>query len=170
LIEAYGMQRIDAALAQWRRERPDLDPSWNALLGRITDAAEIVMRDVLNPLFAGADLQPGEFDVLAALRRAGAPFTLSPTALCQTAMLSSGAMTNRIDRLEAAGLVERRPDPKDRRGRLVALTARGRAVIEEVIAAHVANEQRAVAVLSPEERRELARLLGKLVEGLPPRG
>ena len=161
--------RIDIARAQWGRERPDLDPAWTALLGRITDAGELAMRN-LNPVFAAAGLQPGEFDVLAALRRAGEPFALSPGALCRTAMLSSGAMTNRIDRLEAAGLVERRPDPRDRRARLVALTGRGRAVIDEVIGAHVANELRLLSPLTGAEREALAGLLKKLVAGLPERG
>jgi DNA-binding MarR family transcriptional regulator len=91
------------------------------------------MRDHLNPLFAEAGLQPGEFDVLATLRRSGDPYMLSPTRLYEAAMISSGGMTNRIDRLEQAGLVERRLDPNDRRGKLIALTATGRRVIDETI-------------------------------------
>jgi DNA-binding MarR family transcriptional regulator len=164
-----AMDRVEAGRAQWARERPDLDPDWQALLGRLTDAGEIIMRDHLNPLFARFDLQPGEFDVLAALRRSGAPFMLSPTALYETAMISSGAMTNRIDRLEKAGLVARQPDPDDRRGKLVALSKKGKTLIDQAIVAHVENEKRVLASLSLAERRALAKLLKKLVAGLPKR-
>ncbi len=159
--------RVESARAQWAVQRPDLDPAWIALLGRLGDAAAIVARDHLEPLFAGFGLRPGEFDVLAALRRAGPPFALSPTALYEGAMITSSAMTNRIDRLEAAGLVTRRPDPEDRRGRRVVLTASGRALIDRVIAAHVANEARVLAGLTEAEQHSLAALLRKLVAGLP---
>jgi DNA-binding MarR family transcriptional regulator len=162
------MDRVGAAREQWRRERPDLDPRWDALLGRVTDAAALIMRDHLEPLFARFGLQRGEFAVLAALRRSGAPFAMSPTALYETTMISSGAMTHRIDRLEANGLVARRPDPSDRRGKLVALTAKGRALIDRAITAHVENELRLLSALSAKEQRALAALLAKLVEGLPP--
>ena len=95
-----------------------------ALFGRLNEASERVMRDHINPLFAKSGLHPGEFDVLATLRRSGAPYTLSPTQLYEAAMISSGGMTDRIDRLERAGLVVRRPDPRDRRGKLIVLTLR----------------------------------------------
>lgn len=162
------MDRVGAAREQWRRERPDLDPQWDALLGRITDAAALVVGDHLEPLFARFGLQRGEFAVLAALRRSGPPFALSPTTLYETTMISSGAMTNRIDRLEASRLVERRPDPGDRRGKLVVLTAKGRALIDKAVTAHVENEVRLLSALSPKEQRTLATLLAKLVAGLPP--
>jgi DNA-binding MarR family transcriptional regulator len=137
-----------------------------AVLGRLSEAAERVMRDHLNPLFADAGLQPGEFDVLATLRRSGAPYMLSPTRLYEAAMISSGGMTNRIDRLERAGLIERHPDPNDRRGKLIALTATGRRVIDETITRHVANEQRLLSVLTTAEREKLNALLKKLIAGL----
>ncbi|QYU71164.1 MarR family transcriptional regulator [Leptolyngbya sp. 15MV] len=162
------MDRVGAAREQWRRERPDLDPRWDALVGRVTDAAALIMRDHLEPLFARFGLQRGEFAVLAALRRSGAPFAMSPTALYETTMISSGAMTHRIDRLEANGLVARRPDPNDRRGKLVALTAKGRALIDRAITAHVESEVRLLSVLSAKEQRALAALLAKLVARLPP--
>jgi DNA-binding MarR family transcriptional regulator len=137
-----------------------------AVFGRLSDAAERVMRDHMNPLFAEAGLQPGEFDVLATLRRSGEPFMLSPTTLYEAAMISSGGMTNRIDRLEGAGLVERRPDPNDRRGKLIALTEQGLRVIDDTIGRHVANEVRLLSVLSVGEQKTLNTLLKTLIAGL----
>jgi len=104
--------------------------------------------------------------VLATLRRSGEPYMLSPTKLYEAAMISSGGMTNRLDRLERAGLVERRPDPSDRRGKLIALTKAGKRVIDETIGRHVANEERLLAVLNPAEREKLNALLRKLIAGL----
>ena len=160
------MDRADTAIDQWARERPDLPPLPMALLGRLSEAAERVMRDHLNPLFASAGLQPGEFDVLATLRRSGAPYMMSPTRLYEAAMISSGGMTNRLDRLEQAGLIERRPDPNDRRGKLIALTAAGRRVIDETISRHVANEERLLSMLTLPEQDRLNALLKKLIAGL----
>jgi DNA-binding MarR family transcriptional regulator len=160
------MDRADVAIEQWARERPELPSLPMAVLGRLSEAAERVMRDHLNPLFADAGLQPGEFDVLATLRRSGDPYMLSPTRLYEAAMISSGGMTNRIDRLERAGLIERRPDPKDRRGKLIALTADGRRVVDETITRHVANEQRLLSVLTTAEQEKLNTLLKKLIAGL----
>ena len=116
------MDRADLAVEQWARERPDLRALPMALFGRLNESAERVMREHMNPLFARAGLQAGEFDVLATLRRSGAPYTLSPTRLYEATMISSGGMTDRLDRLERAGLVVRLPDPRDRRGKLIALT------------------------------------------------
>jgi DNA-binding MarR family transcriptional regulator len=160
------MDRADVAIEQWARERPELPALPMAVLGRLYEAAERVMRDHLNPLFADAGLQPGEFDVLATLRRSGDPYMLSPTRLYEAAMISSGGMTNRIDRLERAGLIERRPDPKDRRGKLIALTAAGRRVVDETLTRHVANEKRLLSVLSTAEQEKLNALLKKLIAGL----
>ena len=160
------MDRADVAIKQWAHERPDLPALPMAVLGRLSEAAERVMRDHLNPLFTDAGLQPGEFDVLATLRRSGAPYMLSPTRLYEAAMISSGGMTNRIDRLERAGLIERRPDPNDRRGKLIALTATGRRVIDQTITRHVANEERLLSVLTTAEQEKLNALLRKLIAGL----
>jgi DNA-binding MarR family transcriptional regulator len=104
--------------------------------------------------------------VLATLRRSGNPYMLSPTRLYEAAMISSGGMTNRLDRLERAGLIERRPDPNDRRGKLIALTAAGRRVIDETITRHVANEERLLSVLPTAEQEKLNALLRKLIAGL----
>ncbi|MDZ5452662.1 MULTISPECIES: MarR family winged helix-turn-helix transcriptional regulator [Labrys] len=160
------MDRADTAVEQWARERPDLPSLPMAVFGRLSDASERVLRDHMNPLFAAAGLQPGEFDVLATLRRSGEPYMLSPTRLYEAAMISSGGMTNRLDRLEHAGLVERRPDPNDRRGKLIALTEAGKAVIDETIARHVANEERLLSVLTQAEQESLNGLLRKLITAL----
>jgi DNA-binding MarR family transcriptional regulator len=160
------MDRADIAIEQWARERPDLPPLPMAVLGRLLEAAERVMGNHLSPVFAGAGLQHGEFDVLSTLRRSGEPYMLSPTRLYESLMISSGGMTNRLDRLERAGLIERRPDPNDRRGKLIALTAAGRRVIDETITRHVANEEKLLSVLTSAEQEKLNALLKKLIAGL----
>ncbi|QND52354.1 MarR family transcriptional regulator [Phyllobacterium sp. 628] len=160
------MDRAEVAVQQWARERPDLPSLPMAVLGRLSDAAERIMRDHLNPLFADAGLQPGEFDVLATLRRSGEPYMLSPTKLYEAVMISSGGMTNRLDRLERAGLIERRPDPSDRRGKLIALTDEGRRLTDETLTRHVANEEKLLAVLTTAEQQMLDGLLKKLITGL----
>jgi DNA-binding MarR family transcriptional regulator len=157
------MDRATKAAEQWARERPDLDTGPMVLLGRLGEVALVIARDRLNPVFAEFGLQPGEFDVLATLRRAGSPYALTPTDLYEAAMISSGSMTNRIDRLEKAGLVTRRPNPADKRGSLVALTAQGLALIERVVEAHVANQHAIVRGLEANERDQLSELLGKLL-------
>ena len=137
------------------------------LVGRLAEASQRIAKDHLRPLFARHGLQPGEFDVLATLRRADPPHALNPGALHQATMVTSGAMTGRIDRLERAGLVERRPDPKDRRALTVALTERGFELIDEVITHHVANEARILSGLDAHEQEQLAELLKKLLATLP---
>jgi DNA-binding MarR family transcriptional regulator len=160
------MDRADIAVEQWARERPELPALPMAVFGRLADAAERVTRDHMDPLFAQSGLQRGEFDVLATLRRSGAPYRLSPTQLYGALMISSGGMTNRLDRLENAGLVERHPDPGDRRGKLIALTENGKCVVDETIARHVANEERLLTVLTAAEQEQLNALLRKLITGL----
>lgn len=158
--------RAATAIAQWRKERPDLDPSPMAVLGRLAEAALLIARDRLEPLFAAFGLGAGEFDVLATLRRSGAPYALTPTALYEATMISSGGMTNRIDRLETAGLAKRRSHPTDRRGALVALTDNGLALIDAAVGAHVDNERAILASLTTREQAELDRLLTKLIASL----
>jgi DNA-binding MarR family transcriptional regulator len=160
------MDRADVAIEQWARERPDLPALPMAIFGRLADAAERVTRDHMDPLFAKSGLQRGEFDVLATLRRSGHPYMLSPTQLYEALMISSGGMTNRLDRLERAGLVERRPDPNDRRGKLIALTDAGRRVVDQLIDGVVAGEERLLSVLTRAEREQLNVLLKKLITGL----
>ncbi|WP_027054023.1 MarR family winged helix-turn-helix transcriptional regulator [Mesorhizobium erdmanii] len=157
------MDRAAKAIEQWKRERPDLDVSPMAVLGRLNEASSLIARDRLAPLFARFALQAGEFDVLATLRRSGSPYTLTPTALYEATMVTSGAMTNRLDRLEKAGLILRGPHPNDRRGIVVQLTEKGLALIDEAVTAHVANEHEILAALTPAERETLASLLEKLI-------
>ena len=160
------VDRATQAVAQWRRERPDIDGFPMEVLGRLTELAQVVLRDRLNPVFARSGLQQGEFDVLATLRRSGAPYALTPTALCEAAMISSGGMTARIDRLEKAGLIERRRHPTDRRGTLVALTEAGWTLIDALLPVHVETERGILSVLTDDEQRMLNALLAKLLSGL----
>jgi DNA-binding MarR family transcriptional regulator len=157
--------RIDRILAQWKRERPDLDTRAMGLVGRIQRAAA-ALRPRLDDTHGLSGLQGESFDVLASLRRSGRPYQLSPTQLYREMMLTSGAMTNRIDRLESAGLVTRRPDSQDRRGTLVRLTAKGKALIDTATTGHVANEERLLSILSEREQLQLAELLRKLLLSL----
>lgn len=170
MVKQMTKDRAKKALEQWRRERPDINPRAMATIGRLLQAAKLIERDHLNPVFARFDLQKGEFDVLASLRRSGAPYELTPTALYEALMLSSGAMTSRIDRLEQAGLVERRPDPEDRRGTRVRLKPAGRMLVEQALVAHVENEDAILSGLTAAERVQLDKLLGKLIASLPERG
>jgi DNA-binding MarR family transcriptional regulator len=156
---------IDVVLAQWRRERPDLEVSAMGVLGRFARVYELGTRAV-EEVFARHGLQKGEFDVLATLRRSGAPYTLTPSALAEYLMLSRAGMTSRLDRLEAAGLVERRLDAGDRRSFRVLLTQRGLEVIEAAVTEHSANQSRLLAPLDPTERDTLDRILRKLLHEL----
>ena len=118
------------------------------------------------PVLERHGLTRGEFDVLAALRRSGSPFRLTPTTLSHGLMLSSGGMTKRLDRIAEAGLVQRIPDPDDRRGSFVQLTTTGRRVLEKVLVEAQARERSLVAGMSERDRRELARLPANLCEAL----
>lgn len=150
---------------QWRRERPDLDLDPLLVIGRIewiqarADAA-------LRPLFADAGLGNGDFNTLTALRRSGPPYALSPGELATAMLVTTGAVTKRIDRLVARGLVTRGPADSDGRGRIVTLTERGRALVDRLIDEHLANERRLLAALSADERRSLAELLHRLAVSL----
>lgn len=153
---------VDRILAQWQRERPDLDVSPMGIIGRMGRLAKHLER-AIQETFSQFGLTVGEFDVLAALRRSGQPYQLSPTELFNTLMVSSGTMTHRIDRLEQAELVKRIPDPNDRRGTLIELTDKGFSIIEKAVEAHVINEHRILSVLEETEREALAQLLSKLL-------
>lgn len=159
------MTRAARAVEQWRKERPDLDVSPMAVLGALSEASNL-SRERLTPVFTRFGLQSGEFDVLATLRRSGAPYALTPTALYEATMVTSGAITARLDRLEKAGLVSRAPHPADRRGVIVQLTENGKALIDEAVTAHVANEHQILSGLTHDERETLADLLAKLVRSL----
>jgi DNA-binding MarR family transcriptional regulator len=158
---------MDAILAQWSRERPDVDVTALGILGRLFRAAQLADVELARGI-SEHELHPGWFDLLAALRRSGRPFELTPTQLLATTMLSSGGMTKRLDRLEDAGLVARRPYPADRRGTLVSLTPKGKAVVDAALVTLVANEERLLEPLSVTERRTLDGLLRQLLAGLEP--
>jgi DNA-binding MarR family transcriptional regulator len=160
------VDEIDRLVAEWHRVRPDLDVSASHTLTRITRLA-LLQAASFAPVFARYGLSWGEHLVLAALRRAGPPFHMTPTTLFSSLLLSSGAMTNRLDRLEEMGLVRRLPDPDDRRGRLVELTAKGRRLVDRAVIDHVADEERLIAPLNRAERQRLAALLRKLLVSEP---
>lgn len=158
--------RAARAVAQWAQERPELDASSMLPLGRMSELVHRIRTFRLEPVYGEHGLNRGEFDVLATLRRSGAPHALTPTALYGALMVSSGGMTNRIDRLERLGLVERRPHPQDRRGTLVGLTAAGLALIDRLVDRHVAVQRAVLSPLTAEEQDQLSILLGKLLVGL----
>jgi DNA-binding MarR family transcriptional regulator len=159
---------VDLILEQWRRERPDLDPSPIGVIGRISRLArELEQR--LEPVYREHGLEAGWHDVLATLRRGGPPYRLRPTEFTSALMLTSSGTTKRLDRLEQAGLITRGPDPEDRRGTLITLTAAGRKLVDAVTEAHLENERRLLGALTDAEQRRLADLLRKLQLGLPPR-
>src|SRR5437870_764240 len=160
------MDEVDRIVEQWNRTRPDLDMSPTHTLQRITRLS-LLQGVTFARVFAAYGISFGEYLVLAALRRAGPPYRMNPTRLLNSVILSSGAMTNRLDRLEAMGLVERQPDPTDRRGRLVALTDRGRELVDAAVVDHLDNEQRLLGALDAGEREQFAALLRKLLLSPP---
>jgi DNA-binding MarR family transcriptional regulator len=149
---------VDDLVAAWRAQRPDLDVEPMQVLSRISRLArhlDIARRGA----FADHGLESWEFDVLSALRRQGPPFQLTPGALLRATLVTSGTMTNRIDRLAAAGLVRREPDPRDKRGVLVTLTDRGMARVDAALADLLRRERALLAGLNAGERRRLADLM-----------
>ena len=156
---------VDTVLEQWRRERPDLDSSPVAVVGRVSRLSR-ALEDRLEPVYAEHGLDGGLFDVLATLRRQGPPYQLSPRELADASMLTSSGTTKRLDRLERAGLIARKPDPDDRRGVLIELTPAGGKLIDAAYPEHMANEDRLLAALTKTERKQLASLLKKLLAGL----
>ncbi|GGY31883.1 transcriptional regulator [Bacterioplanes sanyensis] len=149
---------VDTILAQWRRERPDVDASPVGPLGRISRLAQYLGQNIAAH-HRSLGLNSGEFDVLATLRRSGAPYRLTPTALLQSALLSSGAMTNRLNRLEQAGHIRRIPDPQDRRSLLVELTEQGQELIDRAFEAHIENERQLLQQLPPQQLQQLDDIL-----------
>jgi DNA-binding MarR family transcriptional regulator len=149
---------VDYLVAAWQRERPDLDVAPLHVLSRVSRLArhlDLARRQA----FSEHGLESGEFDVLAALRRAGSPYVLSPGRLAVVTLVSSGTMTNRIDRLSDDGLVVREPDPSDGRGVLVRLTDAGRTVVDAALTDLVERERELLADLSDTDQQELAALL-----------
>ena len=164
---------VDQILDQWGRERPDLDCSPMGVIGRITQ----LQREVYlaqRTTFARHGLDAPSFDVLAALRRAGEPYQLTPTALMRTALVTSGAITQRLDRLEEKGLITRGRSDADGRAVVVTLTEEGRTALDTALPDHLATERDMLAGLSVAEREQLAGLLrrwlvalGRVPGGIP---
>ncbi len=150
---------VDRLIAAWKRERPDLETSPLAVLSRIT---RISRRLDLARREAFATLDNGGFDVLAALRRAGAPYQLSPTQLMQETLVASGTMTNRLDRLEELELITREQDPSDGRGSLVTLTRSGVRAVDTALEELLAHERTLLAGINKGQQSELAELLSLL--------
>jgi DNA-binding MarR family transcriptional regulator len=158
---------VDEILRQWGRERPDVDVSAMAIIGRISRLERLISAR-LDEVFQAHGLEAWEFDVLATLRRSGSPFALSAGQLLNAMMITSGTMTNRIDRLEHRGFVGRRKDPADGRVVLVALTPAGRRRVDAALEAHAANELNIISALSQRDRNEMIRLLRRLHLALDP--
>ena len=153
---------VDEVLAQWRAEAPDLDVSPMAVIGRLSRAHRAV-EAALRRNFAAFGLDRASFDVLATLRRSGAPYRLTPGQLGRSTMVTSGAVTQRLDRLEAEGLVRRTPSPTDRRGVEVELTPAGHEVLDRVLPAHLDVEGRLLAGLDEDQRTAVVQALRLLV-------
>ena len=152
---------VERLRADRSRELPDLDTSPMAVLGRAYRLSNLV-RPSIEATFAAFDLDRGEFDVLASVRRAGPPYRLTPTALHSALMIASGSLTHRLGRLEKAGLVRRRPSEHDGRSLAVELADKGRRRVEAAFRADMANEAKLLAGLDRQEREALAALLGRL--------
>lgn len=165
---------MDHVRDQWQRQWPALDTSPVAVVARVGRLARYLDHG-MDEMFARHGLRREGWDALASLRRAGPPYRLSPTQLYQGLMRTSGAISNRLHRLAADGLIRRVPDPDDGRGMLVELTERGKALVESIAPEHVANEQRMLAALPPAQQNQLAGLLRTLLlsfesEHAPPPG
>jgi DNA-binding MarR family transcriptional regulator len=157
-VEANQPDHVARIQQAWARERPDLDVSPQGVIGRLHRVGGH-LTDRLRLVYRRYGLGEGDFDVLAALRRAGAPFERAPGELAEHTMVTTGAMTKRIDRLERDGLVTRRPSTSDGRGRVVALTAAGRELIDRAFTEHMRNERRLLDQLTPEDAARLEAIL-----------
>ncbi|WP_028878202.1 MarR family winged helix-turn-helix transcriptional regulator [Terasakiella pusilla] len=161
MSQAKNAKNTDEIVAQWKIERPDIDASPMAVCGDIWRASDRIKQAVADNA-KKFDLDYPQFDVIMTLRRQGKGKTLSPSLLAKEMMLSTSAMTNRLDRLEKRGLIERIVDPNDRRGLRIALTDAGFDLVDTLVVSHVETEERMIENLTPEDRAELRRLLAKL--------
>ncbi|MCX4908653.1 MarR family winged helix-turn-helix transcriptional regulator [Streptomyces sp. NBC_00878] len=155
---------VDAIIDQWAAVRPDLDTAAMEVFGRVFRLSR-AMGDRMEKTYAGLGISRGEFDVLATLRRSGAPYTLSPRQLSATLMLTTGGMTGRLDKLERAGLLRRSPDPHDRRALQVTLTDKGLTLVDEAVGAGLAVQTEALMALDEQQAGQLADLLRQLLTG-----
>ncbi len=152
------MDAIDRALLQWDKERPDLNTKPMAMLGRLMRLSKILEARIAE-VHKKYDLKMGEFDVLATLRRAGSPYRLTPSELLASMLLTSGAMTNRLDKLENKGLIVRHHSKADRRSIEVELSDKGLQLANEVIVEHVMTQENLVSSLSPDEQEQIGQCL-----------
>lgn len=157
---AESLDRVARIQREWARERPDVDVRPQGVIGRLHRLGAYLTEE-LCVVYRKYGLGEGDFDVLATLRRAGAPFERAPGELAEHTMVTTGAMTKRVDRLERAGLVSRRTSESDARGRVVALTPQGRQLIDRAFSEHMANERRLLAALTEDEAARLESLLVK---------
>ncbi|MDO5285607.1 MAG: MarR family transcriptional regulator [Actinomycetia bacterium] len=164
-MAATGRDEVDGIVAAWHRERPDLDLAPMHVMSRVSRLADR-LAETRSAAFERYELAPWEFDVLAALRRSGAPYELSPTELARDTHVTSGTMTNRITRLAARGLVSRDAHPSDGRAAIVALTPQGQAAVDAALADLLADERRFLAALPAADQTGLARLLRTLILAL----
>lgn len=155
---SQDQDHVDRVQAQWRAERPEIDTSPMGIIARLHRIADALRGELLT-LYREHGLGEGEFDILATLRRSGAPFELTPSELAQQTMVTTGAVSKRLDRLETAGFVTRRENLQDARGRVVALTSQGRDTIDRAYEAHMRNEARLLDHFSAAEREQLRGLL-----------
>jgi DNA-binding MarR family transcriptional regulator len=159
----FGVEdEVDRLVASWHAERPDLDVEPLQILSRVSRLARHLDR-ARRSVFAAHALESWEFDVLTALRRAGEPYRLNPGQLLRATLVTSGTMTNRIDRLEATGLVKRHPDPQDKRGVQVRLTDAGKSRVDAAFADLLDRERLLLGGLSGADRHHLANLLRTLL-------
>lgn len=166
-MDKAKLDAVDRIIEQWEAERPDLDPSGKEITGRIVRLANLMQRR-FGEAFEALGLSEGDYGLLVPLRRAGEPFELTPTALARTRMITSGGLTPALDRLQRRGWIDRRPNPDDRRGSLVRLTADGLDLIDRAMALHAAAELELVAGLSKKQRNALAGSLRELLLRLEP--
>jgi len=156
------MDRVDKIIKQWHQERPDLDVEPMEVIGRIKQLSQYFLRE-MDKTFSAHGLNGASFDVLATIRRSGAPYGLSPSDLMASTMVTSGTMTNRIDQLVKFGLVERTPNPEDARGFIISLTNEGRTLIDRALNDHVKTQAKLTTVLTKEDKRSLNSILRKLL-------
>ena len=161
-------EHLDAAaraVAQWKQELPELEAENMLLIGRLKRAAALIARE-LEKVYGEYGLTEGSFDVLATLRRSGAPYTLTPTELFSALMVTSGTMTTRLKNLENQGFIDRLPNPDDARSLLVRLTDKGKELIEQAVFPHVENEKRLMEKLDTDTRTQLEQGLAAWLRAL----
>jgi DNA-binding MarR family transcriptional regulator len=163
-----GVDAVDRIVDQWREQRPDFDASPMLVVGRILRVAQL-MDTALRPPFAAAGLGQGDFDILAALRRAGPPYARTAGELRRELLVTSGAVTKQVDRLITRGLVRRDVGRQDARVRRVSLTDEGVTLVDELMAVHLANQRRLLAALPPDKAEDLAKALSELLDDLEDR-